>query len=313
VPQKPAPSEAGAASPVGFDELQGVWREVLEELLEGDREAWNAVKAVQPLSLDGEVLAVGVASRSDLEAFKVSGAGPLREALEAALGITVKYVPRQIPAAQAAPREPQPTDASDEEPSPQAEPAQAPLARREPGYSEPELSEPPAAAWAEPENRRPEPEEAAPAPAVTEQSGPARGEFGDPGFTPDRDPYEDPAYSDDLGELDDAYAGTAPNPEPVTRDPESTAPETETESESEPETETEPEPELRASDSEPQVPDSGPQASEPEPEASEPAQSGVQAPARQSAPSFSRYGEAVIREVLGARFIEERPLPQEER
>ena len=105
---------------------------------------------------------------------------------------------------------------------------------------------------------------------------PARGELGDPGFTPDRDPYEDPAYSDDLGELDDAYAGTAPSPEPVARDPESTAP-------------------------------------EPELQESKPAPSGDQAPARQSAPSFSRYGEAVIREVLGARFIEERPLPQEER
>jgi DNA polymerase-3 subunit gamma/tau len=26
-------------------------------------------------------------------------------------------------------------------------------------------------------------------------------------------------------------------------------------------------------------------------------------------PTFTRYGEAVVREVLGARFIEERPLP----
>jgi DNA polymerase-3 subunit gamma/tau len=31
--------------------------------------------------------------------------------------------------------------------------------------------------------------------------------------------------------------------------------------------------------------------------------------AKRAAPAFTRYGEAVVREVLGARFVEERPLP----
>ena len=66
---------------------------------------------------------------------------------------------------------------------------------------------------------------------------------------------------------------------------------------------------------------------EPEPAASAPAE--PETPAQPSAPAalavldptrekpkpretpgFTRYGEAVVREVLGARFIEERPLPE---
>ena len=33
-------------------------------------------------------------------------------------------------------------------------------------------------------------------------------------------------------------------------------------------------------------------------------------PKQRESPGFTRYGESVVREVLGARFIEERPLPE---
>ena len=36
----------------------------------------------------------------------------------------------------------------------------------------------------------------------------------------------------------------------------------------------------------------------------------VHTAAQKKTPGFTRYGEAVVREVLGARFIEERPLPE---
>lgn len=81
----------------GLSDLLEVWPDLLEEILEQDRAAWNAVKAVQPLSLEGDVLAVGIASRSDLDAFKAAGAAPLREAILSAVGITVRYVPRSMP------------------------------------------------------------------------------------------------------------------------------------------------------------------------------------------------------------------------
>ena len=221
-PAQNAPAQsAPAQEAVGFAELTGIWPDLLEELLEQDREAWNAVKGVQPLALEGNLLSVGLASRSDLAAFKASGAGPLREAIEAALGITVKYAPKQVPSTAQAPREPSEA-ASDGEPSPgpNAGPRQVDAA---PAPREPEYSEPPAPAWAEPAPDMPEPD------------------------IPEPEPEPDMAEPD------------MPEPEPDGPDP-----------------------------------DFEPQESAP------------------AAPPITRYGESVVREVLGARFIEERPLPQGE-
>ena len=33
-------------------------------------------------------------------------------------------------------------------------------------------------------------------------------------------------------------------------------------------------------------------------------------PKRRESPGFTRYSESVVREVLGARFVEERPMPE---
>ncbi len=186
-------SSFGAQSPnltpaeqVSLHELLDIWPDLLDELLEHDRDAWNAVRAVQPLELRGETLVVGISSESDLQTFKSAGAGPLREAIVGALGMTVKYLPRKV-----APTEP---------------PAAAPQGdAAPPAPEEPSLAEPP--------------------------------------FEPEPEPQPEPA----------------PEPEP------------------------QPAP-----------------APEPEP---------VQTP-RADPPGFTRYGESVVREVLGARFIEERPLPE---
>ncbi|QIM17970.1 hypothetical protein G7066_03470 [Leucobacter coleopterorum] len=97
-----------------------MWPDLLEEILERDREAWNAVRSVVPLSLESDVLAVGLASQSDLAAFKSVGAGPLREAILSAVGVRVKYVPKRLPEGHAAgpqnaPRETQTGSAADAE------------------------------------------------------------------------------------------------------------------------------------------------------------------------------------------------------
>ncbi|MBO1805322.1 DNA polymerase III subunit gamma and tau [Leucobacter ruminantium] len=88
-------------APGGFDDLVELWPELLEEILQNDRDAWNAVRVVQPLGLDGEVLTIGLASQSDLAAFKAKGADPLRETISAAIGLNVKYVPQRVTATNA--------------------------------------------------------------------------------------------------------------------------------------------------------------------------------------------------------------------
>lgn len=109
---EPMGDDAGEA-PGGFDDLLELWPELLEEILEQDRDAWNAVRVAQPLSLDGDILAVGFTSRSDLDVFKASGAGPLREVISSAVGITVRYVPRSLPAGGSAPTPPRTADDGD--------------------------------------------------------------------------------------------------------------------------------------------------------------------------------------------------------
>ncbi|TCK37889.1 DNA polymerase-3 subunit gamma/tau [Leucobacter luti] len=112
--------EDTAPEAAGFEDLLELWPDLLDELLENDRDAWNAVRPIAPLALDGELLTVGLASESDLAAFKTTGAGPLRETILSAVGISVKYKPTRMPAGaapadQGGAREPRP-DADAEEP-----------------------------------------------------------------------------------------------------------------------------------------------------------------------------------------------------
>lgn len=95
-----APSAAATTentTSVSFAELQDIWPDLLEELREGNIEAWQSVSGVRPLDLQGEMLTIGLASKAELEAFKSAGAGPLREAISGALGVNVKYAPKSIP------------------------------------------------------------------------------------------------------------------------------------------------------------------------------------------------------------------------
>ena len=237
-----------AAEALGLEDLLEVWPDLLEELLENDREAWNAVKQAQPLGLEGQVLTVGLASRADLDAFKASGAGPLREAIAGALGFTVKYMPKPLPAA-AVPM------AAERESA--AQPTQEPSPRHEP-------------------EREAEPARSSAEPAV---AGPSAGE-------PSRDAAPEPPTP-----AEPAYAGPSPVEQELARtDP------------VEPEPDYGPPPELDYQQAlEPaQAEAPAPEAAAPEPQRAE---------KKAASPGFTRYGEAVVREVLGARFLEEKPLP----
>ena len=269
----PGPGPAPELEALGLDDLREVWPDLLDELLENDREAWNAVRVVQPLELRDEVLVIGVSSSADLETFKALGASPLREAISAALGVTVRYLPRPVAqsASQSAPgqttsdqpaAEPPPSDPA-EEPEPAGNQPSTPPAASPPATNE-EWSEPPAAAWAD--DVPPEPLE------------PHEPPIGGPLSAGESTIGEIPGTGEAAAV---AISGSSESPAPSEPPAQSEPP-----APSEP-----PEPGTR-----PAEPPSPPEAPSPE-RASSP-------------PSFTRYGEAVVREVLGARFIEEQPLPQ---
>ncbi|MBO1901611.1 DNA polymerase III subunit gamma and tau [Leucobacter weissii] len=285
-----------AVDPVGVEELREIWPQLLDELLEGDREAWNAVRAVRPLALEGEVLTIGLASQSDLESFKAAGADPLREVIIGALGLNVKYVPRRMPT------EPQPPGGSsgsygsadtdglpepDEEPSPEADSVVARARETSDGMHGGETAPP----WSDPPSDSPSPDAG---PPYSSSPGPGSSDPGapDPGSPDPRPPG--PISSDPISpasaESTPAPVSAEPTPEP------SPVPAPERDPEPIPAPAAAPDP---ASESEP--------VSDPAPESG--------SAASRSAPlggARQRYGEAVVREVLGARFIEELPLPQHE-
>ncbi len=349
--------DAADAPQSGFDDLMDLWPELLEEILESDRDAWNAVRVVQPLALDGDVLTVGLASESDLAAFKGVGAGPLRETILGATGVNVKYKPKRVAQSsgtadgrqQGAAREPRPAGADAEEPhqarpTPADDPVERAVARLSalgPALAAPAWADPPPPAPApmhpqseetEPQNRAGSTRASDPSVSATPGAVPDSGAEGpdvegpgaeepgaeEPGSADlageraDSNPVEvaatDPAapaavpepgfdpgdYGDSYGD-DDPYADAAGDPY-LASDDRMDVPQPES-------TRTEPVSEPALPESSQQFPQQSPQS--PPPVRPQPEPAGKP----RSAPAFTRYGEAVVREVLGARFIEERPLP----
>ena len=382
--------EAGEAEPPGsggFDDLIELWPELLEEILHADRDAWNAVRVVTPLGLDGEVLTVGLASQSDLAAFKTVGANPLRETINAAIGINVKYVPKRIapgaresgPQGESSQSGPQ-REPDAEEPHRAGEPgtpnglssddpvarAAARLSGLGPALAAPAWADPPPAPSAEPAAAPAEPARA-PSPARTVESGSASAV--DSGSDGRGSAEPGPTESEPV-ELGSGAAGpVAPGPTesgpvepgPVEQGPAEQGP---ADSDTDGSGHREPGPAARSdsgaaiphpaaqpdddyipasydSDGDPyagmtgdpyadggSTPDAvgadhvtkaAQAAAIPEPAVETASKAPAPAPdpspetdssaAKRTAPTFTRYGEAVVREVLGARFVEERPLP----
>ena len=126
----PAPEPAVPQGPVTFERISTSWPAVLTRLESISRTSWLLATAVQPLAYatDTEVLTLGFTSQHDVAKFKgtTPGSGPsdhLRSAIERELGVTVKYLPAPMPAG-GAPRQPatsgsaaQPDAASASEPA----------------------------------------------------------------------------------------------------------------------------------------------------------------------------------------------------
>jgi len=299
-PSLPAPSEpAVPQGPVTFERVRAVWPAVLTRLEGISRTSWLLATAVQPLAYvtETEVLTLGFTSQHDVAKFKgtTPGSGPsdhLRSAIEHELGVRVKYLPAPMPAG-GAPRQPAASGPSaPADTAPASEPASAspprPQVRGASASSVTEWavapiptahegsSEAPAPSSPLPVDDEPEEVEAAASAPVPPSDGdvdrdepPLPGDDDAPAY--DDEPPYDPSY-----EPSSRYAPPAPEP---------AAPQA---------------PQAPQSQQAPQVKQApqAPRAASVSPVVIErtPAAGGVQ-----------RYGEAVIRQVLGATFLREEP------
>lgn len=160
---EPAPAAAPApvpAGPVTLERMKEAWPQVLGRLEDVSRSSWMLASGARLLGLDDDVLTLGFGSQTDVVKFKhlAAGKGPsedLRQAILAELGIRVKYIARHDsgggsggpavpggPAATGGPAAPDPAGASGEgrAPAPDrparptgASPQTAPAAARHPG------------------------------------------------------------------------------------------------------------------------------------------------------------------------------------
>jgi DNA polymerase III subunit gamma/tau len=305
-PAEPAPAPSG---PVTFDRVTASWPAILTRLEDISRASWLLATAVQPLAFvtETEVLTLGFTSQHDVAKFKgtTPGSGPsdhLRAAIEQELGVKVKYLPAPMPAG-GAPRQSSPSSPGATSDAPASEPASAGPSRPQtrsdsassvtdwavapiPSSAEPVKTdtapETPSGAPATPSGApaRPSGAPATPAPAapgpthVATPSEPAASAVSTPAPAVDdaRPPYDDePPPFDDEPPYDPSY-------EPVP----STAGRTPSAPSASAQARTAPAPRAAAS--------SAPVVTERTPSG------GVQ-----------RYGEAVIRQVLGATFVREEP------
>ncbi|KHK97857.1 DNA polymerase III subunit gamma/tau [Microbacterium mangrovi] len=330
-PSAPAPAASG---PVDLDRMRGSWPQVLTALEGISRPSWMLVIAANVASLDGDVLTLTFASASDVAKFKQRPGGPsedLRTAIEQVLGLRVKYIARQDgpdgpggpggsgpsgsgprssgpdagPAPDAPPRDPAPRDRS-----PRDEPRRDPWADAPPpADATPPADEPRPAEAGAPTARSAAPMRAsttapvmtAPAPRPVDRdlppvtdwavaaipSGPAPGlavdddPDDDGGFPPPTDADAPPADGDVLpadvvetslepADEDERYADEVPVDRPI---PPTVVP------------------------AQPPAPAA---QRAPEPAARE-------ASRRPATGGIQRYGEAVVRQMLGATFVREEP------
>lgn len=277
----PVPESSAPSAPVTFDRVRDAWSAVLKRLEGISRTSWLLATAVQPLAYDGEseVLTLGFTSQHDVAKFKgtTPGSGPsdhLRTAIEQEIGVRVKYLPAPMPPG-GAPRQPASSgSAAPADTAPASEPASARLSRPQTRAAAPVTE------WAV----APIPTTAAAAPAASlaVDEEPEEVEAASAAPTPpadgrvDRDepplPGDDgaPAF-DDEPPYDPAYEPPAPYDRP-------------------------PSPRATPAAAPQAAARTAPVAAPPVVVERTPAAGGVQ-----------RYGEAVIRQVLGATFLREEP------
>ncbi|WP_306232520.1 hypothetical protein [Agrococcus beijingensis] len=289
-PSVPAPAAdqpalvAAPAAPITFQQLRDAWDEVLQKLADQHRSAWMLLSNTTPIGLgEGDVLMLGFQSDADVQRFReVQGGQPsfadlLRTAIKELLGIEVKYLPRTRQGGARTPAAPPAAPGDDEvhRAASAADPA-------------PTRAHAPARASASASSTPPTPSAAAAKPPVAAKpaAAPVAAEAVT-GWAVATIPTDAEAPPEDLPEQ-----GLPDQPEP---DPFSfvSAPD------APPAAEPKPEPKPKPVSSGPSLAELALSAPAPEPAL--------------SASQVARYGEAVVREELGAELIEERPRVRGER
>ncbi|WP_292788298.1 MULTISPECIES: DNA polymerase III subunit gamma and tau [unclassified Microbacterium] len=278
----PAPESSAPSAPVTFDRVRDAWPAVLKRLEGISRTSWLLATAVQPLAYDGEseVLTLGFTSQHDVAKFKgtTPGSGPsdhLRTAIEQEVGVRVKYLPAPMPPG-GAPRQPASSgSAAPADTAPASEPASARPSRPQTRAAAAPVTEwavapiptTAAAAPAAPLAVDEEPEEVEAASAAPTPPADGRIDRDEPPLPGDDDA---PAF-DEEPPYDPAYEPPAPYDRP-------------------------PSPRATPAAASQAAARTAPAAAAPVVVERTPAAGGVQ-----------RYGEAVIRQVLGATFLREEP------
>lgn len=292
----PAPAAAPApevpAGPVTLQRMRDAWPEVLGRLEGISRSSWLIATVARVAGLDGDILTLTFQSQSDVAAFKrrAAGSGPsedLRQAIQGILGIRVKYIARQDSegsggSGDAGPGEPDPGPAAPGDRAAGAPSAGTPPVQTNAPAAAPRASAPSAGApeqrpaTSRPANAAPVTEWAVapiptedPSAAVVAGQLPVDDEPEDVSFAPQRTVTLAPPAPADGAVLAPTEVAPAFAPdEPDDPEDEETYPV--------------------------DVPVSVPPV--------------VVPPARTAPSGIQRYGEAVVRQVLGAQFVREEPF-----
>ncbi|KQQ08079.1 DNA polymerase III subunit gamma and tau [Rathayibacter sp. Leaf296] len=274
-PSAPAPS-AAEEGPITLQRMKDSWPEILEVVQKAKMTAWLVAYTAQVRALKDDVLTLSFPSQNDVDSFKMAGtAGQpgvsehLRQAIQQVLGLRVKYIARVEPSAAA----PETVRAAAE--APPAPPAAAravaapSAATGSDGWATVAIPADPVAPVVESESA---PAPSTPAPPRAAEPSVARSAPVD-----DAPPFDEEPPEEDMPPVEppmpDSWAVVAPPGEPAP----AAAPEP-----------------VRA-------PAPAPERREP------PARPVTRTTRSATADGRQRYGEAVVREILGAQFIEEQP------
>ena len=329
-----APAERTPGQPVGPVSLQQIrdsWPEIVEVVQQAKRTAWLVVVTATPRAYADEVLTLTFPSAVDVEAFKKpQGAGDgvsehLRRAIQQVLGIKVKYVAKVE-----GPAEPVPGQGGA---SPQGSGSSQGAGRDGQAGGEPEAGPsgpagrvtPPSPSAPAPTASTPAPTAPAPtsapvpapasAPAPAAPAAPAQTRAAAPSVdAADRGRAPGPVTGWDVAPIPQSGPPEPDEPEHITEEPPGGAPTVDAAPA--------PTPPSAPAASVPGPATAAPAERRPDPEPATPAPTAPSASAAPSAaqrraaagdplrgvPAGSRYGEAVVREILGAQFLGEETI-----
>ncbi|WP_353813321.1 DNA polymerase III subunit gamma and tau [Agromyces sp. SYSU T00266] len=308
----PSATPARPVGPVSVEQMRDAWPEVLSSLQRTKRSAWMVAFTAQVLEYrDDDVLVVGFPSESDMGSFRSGPPGQsvgdlLRAAIAEVLGVRVKFVARVVSAGGAADRGP-------------AAPSSATQPARDGGRAPSEPGSGPSAPVTRPAGSAAAPASAPTTSAPGGGTGPSTpaAPVGSSGPVDSWATVAIPA-SDPTSAAHDAAsapaarsaARTAVAERPAPVEPASTSAIADDDV-----------PPLDDADAPPLDPEPdyapGPEA-DARPAQAAPSRSGARRPASRpaqgapagAAPPIQRYGEAVVRDLLGATFLEEVEAPQ---